>query len=155
MNGAATLDWGTIGILTYEWIKAGHVIFVIFWIAGLFMLPRYFVYHQEAPPGSAEADKWIEREKKIRNIILTPSLILTWVLGLALAFLLDAWDQGWLHAKLFIVVLLSAYHGWAMVYAKKLRRGERPASGRTLRLLNEIPGIAVALIVVLVIVKPF
>jgi len=71
--------------MIYLWLKAGHVIFVIFWMAGLFMLPRYFVYHQEAAPGSPENAQWIDRERKLLRIILWPSLIVTWVLGLTLA----------------------------------------------------------------------
>jgi putative membrane protein len=149
------LDWGTALQLSYVWIKAAHVIFVIFWIAGMFMLPRYYVYHQESPPGSAEEQKWIERERKLRTIIITPAMILVWVLGLSLAFITDAWDQGWLQAKLAVVVALSAYHGWMIGYGKKLARGERPMSGKALRLMNEVPGIATAIIVILVIVRPF
>ena len=141
--------------MTYLWLKAGHLIFVIFWMAGLFMLPRYFVYHQESAPGSPEEALWVERERKLRKIILGPSIALVWLLGLALAFTLGAWDQGWFHAKLLVVIALSGYHGWLAGYAKKLARGERPLEGKTLRLLNEVPGVAVAVIVVLVIVKPF
>lgn len=140
---------------TYLWLKAGHVIFVIFWMAGLFMLPRYFVYHQEADPGSAEEARWIDREAKLRKIILTPSLVMVWIFGLALAFGGNWWVAGWLHAKLLFVVALSGYHGWLVGYGKKLARGERPITGKTLRLLNEVPGLAAAVIVVLVIVKPF
>lgn len=141
--------------MTYLWLKAGHIIFVIFWMAGLFMLPRFFVYHQESEPGSPEDNLWVEREAKLRKIILTPSLILVWVLGLALAMSIDAFSQGWFHAKLLLVLLLTAYHGWMISYSRKLAKGERSLSGKRLRLLNEVPGIAAALIVVLVIVKPF
>ena len=141
--------------MTYLWLKAGHLIFVIFWMAGLFMLPRYFVYHQESTPGSPEEALWVERERKLRKIILGPSIALVWLLGLALAFTIGAWDQGWFHAKLLVVIALSGYHGWLAGYAKKLARGERPLEGKTLRLLNEVPGVAVAVIVVLAIVKPF
>lgn len=141
--------------MTYLWLKAGHIIFVIFWMAGLFMLPRLFVYHQEAAEGSEEAEKFVDRERKLLKIILLPSIIVVWVLGLLLAQTLGAWSQGWLHAKLMLVLVLSGYHGWMASYAKKLARGERPLSGKQLRLLNEVPGIAVALIVVLVIVRPF
>ena len=148
-------DLGTALNLTYEWIKAGHIIFVIFWIAGLFMLPRYYVYHQEAPVGSAEEKKWIDRERKLRNIIITPAMIIVWILGLTLASIVGAWSEGWFHAKLLIVILLSAYHGWMVGYGKKLARGERPVSGKALRMMNEVPGIAAAIIVVLVIIKPF
>lgn len=148
-------DLGTALTLTYAWIKAGHVIFVIFWIAGMFMLPRYYIYHQEAAPGSDEERRWIDRERKLRNIILTPSMILVWVFGITLASSGGWWQDGWLHAKLLLVLLLSGYHGYMVSYGKKLARGERPVSGKALRLMNEIPGIIVAIIVVLVIVKPF
>jgi len=141
--------------LTYAWIKAGHVIFVIFWIAGLFMLPRFYIYHQESPPGSAEEKKWIERERKLRTIIITPAMILVWLFGLSLMWTLQAWTMGWFQLKFLIVLLLSAYHGWMVGYGRKLARGERPVGGKALRLMNEVPGIAVIMIVVLVIVKPF
>lgn len=141
--------------MIYLWLKAGHVIFMVFWMAGLFMLPRYLVYHQEAEHGSPEADRWIEREGKLRKIILTPSVLVVWVLGLALALSTSAFHQAWFLAKFVLVLLLTTYHGWMAGYSKKLARGERTLSGKQLRLLNEVPGLAVALIVVLVIVKPF
>ena len=141
--------------MTYLWLKAGHIIFVIFWMAGLFMLPRYFVYHQEAAAGSPEAAAWVERERKLLKIILLPSIIAVWAFGIALAFAIGAWDQAWLHAKLLFVLILSGYHGWLSAYAKKLARGERPLDGKRLRMLNEVPGIVVAIVVVLVVVKPF
>jgi len=141
--------------MTYFWLKAGHIIFVVFWMAGLFMLPRLFVYHQETAPESPENAVWIDRERKLLKIILNPSIILVWVLGIALAISTNAWSQGWLHAKLLLVLGLSGYHGYLAGYAKKLARGERKLTGRTLRLLNEVPGVALALIVVLVVVKPF
>ena len=141
--------------MTYLWLKAGHIIFVIFWMAGLFMLPRYFVYHQEAAPGSPEESLWIDRERKLLKIILWPALTVVWVLGLALALSIGAFAQGWFHAKLALVLALSAYHVWLASYAAALARGERRLTGRKLRLLNEVPGIAAALIVVLVVVKPF
>lgn len=139
----------------YPWVKAAHLIFVIFLMAGLFMLPRFFVYHQEAPVGSEEDRKWIDRERKLLKIILNPALVLVWVFGLLLAFEISAWTMGWFHLKLLLVLGLSGYHGWLSGYARKLARGERTLSDRKLRLINEVPGIAVAVIVVLVIVKPF
>ena len=141
--------------MTYLWLKAGHIIFVIFWMAGLFMLPRYFVYHQEAEPGSPEEAKWVDRERKLLKIILLPSIIIVWGLGLALAMTTGAFQSGWFHAKLLLVLLLSGYHGYLSAYAKKLARGERRLSGKQLRLFNEVPGIAAAIIVILVVVKPF
>lgn len=141
--------------MLYLWLKAGHVIFVIFWMAGLFMLPRFFVYHQESEPGSAEAAIWVDRERKLMKIIMWPSLIAVWTFGLVLAVSGGWFTQGWLHAKLALVLILSGYHVWLANYAALLASGQRRLSGRNLRLLNEIPGVTAALIVVLVIVKPF
>lgn len=141
--------------MIYLWLKAGHLIFVIFWMAGLFMLPRFFVYHQEAPAGSPENAVWVDREAKLMKIIMWPSLIVVWVLGLALAMSIGAFQQGWFHAKLVLVLALTGYHFWLANYAQLLRAGQRKLTGRKLRMLNEIPGIAAALIVILVIVKPF
>lgn len=139
----------------YPWVKAAHVTFVIFWLAGLFLLPRLYVYHQEATVGSPEDRAWIEREARVMSIIMTPAMIVVWILGLMLAFDIDAWHQGWFMAKFVIVVLLSGYQGWLSAYGKKLAKGERSLSGKAVRMLNEIPGIAAAIIVVLVIVRPF
>ncbi len=141
--------------MTYLWLKAGHIIFVIFWMAGLFMLPRYFVYHQEAPEGSPENAVWLDREGKLLRIILWPSLVVTWVLGLTLAWTTGAFAQGWFHAKLALVLALTAYHVWLAGYHATLRRGERRLTGRKLRLLNEVPGLAAALIVIMVVLRPF
>lgn len=141
--------------MTYFWLKAGHIIFVIFWMAGLFMLPRLFVYHQEEATDSPANAVWADRERKLLKIILLPSIIIVWVLGIGLAMATNSFGQGWLHAKLALVLVLSGYHGWLSVYAKKLARGERTLSGKSLRLMNEVPGVAAAVIVVLVVVKPF
>ncbi|MBA4755707.1 MAG: CopD family protein [Sphingobium sp.] len=139
----------------YLWVKAAHVIFVIFLMAGLFMMPRFFVYHQESAPGSDEDRKWIDREKRLLKIILNPSLVLTWIFGLMLMVEIGAWSFGWFHLKLLFVLGLSAYHGWIAGYARKLARGQRTLTDRQLRLFNEVPGIAAAVIVIAVIVKPF
>jgi putative membrane protein len=141
--------------MLYLWLKSAHIIFVIFWMAGLFMMPRFFVYHQECAVGSDEDRKWIEREGRLRKIILNPSLIITWVLGLLLAYNIGAFSDGWFHAKLLVVLLLSGYHGWMIGYGKKLARGERTMTDKALRLTNEVPGITAAIIVILVIIKPF
>lgn len=146
-----------IGILgnAYLWVKAGHLIFVIFWMAGLFMMPRFFVYHQESAPGSEEERRWVEREDRLLRIILRPSLAIVWLFGLALALDTGAFAQGWFHLKLVIVLLLTAYHVWMVRYARHLQGGERRLSGRTLRILNEVPGMSAVLIIVMAIVKPF
>lgn len=148
---------GATGFLgnAYPWVKAAHLTFVIFWIAGLFLLPRFYVYHHATAPGSAEDRAWVERERRTRSIILTPAMLIVWILGLVLAVHIGAWDQGWFHAKLFLVLLLTGFQGWLGAYGRKLARGDRPLENSTLRIMNEIPGIMTAVIVVLVIVKPF
>ena len=146
-----------IGMLgaAYPWVKAAHLIFVIFWISGLFMLPRFYVYHQPTAPGSAEDKLWIEREARLRGIIISPAMILVWIFGLLLAFDQGLWSEGWFQAKFAAVILLSGFHGWAVGYGRKLAAGHRPPTDKALRMMNEIPGIATAVIVILVIVRPF
>jgi putative membrane protein len=139
----------------YPWVKAAHVTFVIFWIAGLLLVPRFYVYHHETAPGSAEDRAWVERERRARNIILTPAMIAVWVLGLMLAFNIGAFSLHWFHAKLALVIALTAYQGWLGVYGKRLAAGVRSPDSKALRIMNEVPGIATAIIVVLVIVRPF
>jgi len=141
--------------MLYLWLKAGHVIFVIFWMAGLFMLPRFFVYHQEAPEGSPENAVWVDREAKLMKIIMWPALVIVWGFGLVLAVEIGAFQQGWFHLKLAFVLVLTAYHFWLASYAQGLAAGVRKLSGKKLRMLNEIPGVAAAVIVIAVIVKPF
>lgn len=146
-----------IGFLgnAYLWVKAAHIIFVIFWMAGLFMLPRFLAYHQEAEPDSSENAIWAEREHRLVRIIMDPSMILAWLFGLLLVLDTGAWAQGWFHLKLAAVLGLSGYHGWMAGYSRKLAQGTRSLTSKTLRILNEIPGIAAAIIVIMVIVRPF
>jgi putative membrane protein len=146
-----------IGFLgsAYLWVKAAHVIFVIFWMAGLLMLPRFFAYHQEAPVGSPENAVWVDRERKLLSIIMNPAMVAVWAFGLALLVSSGAAVERWFQLKFLIVIILSGYHGWLSGYARRLAVGERRVSGKALRLLNEVPGIAVVIIVFLVIVKPF
>ena len=141
--------------MTYYWLKAGHIIFMVFWMAGLFILPRQMLYLHPYGADTPETATWTDRIGKLRRIILTPSLIVVWVLGLALAWTIGAFAQGWFHAKLLLVVLLTGYHGYMVAQAKTMLGGERPLTERQLKLFGEIPAILLALIVVLVIVKPF
>lgn len=142
----------------YLWVKAFHIIFVIFWMAGLFLLPRYLVHHQDAL-GTPEAAAWEKREALLRRMILEPSIGIVWLLGVALAVNVGLFDGqpglGWLHAKLLFVLALSGYHGWAVSYSKKLAKGQSAISPRRLRLLGEVPALAVVVIVLLAVVKPF
>lgn len=139
----------------YDWLKAGHVIFVIFWMAGLFMLPRYFAYHCEAEAGSAEGERWTARERRILKIIMNPAMVLAWIFGLLMATTGDWWSQPWLHAKLALVLALSGFHGFLAGQVRKFARGDGLRDGRTWRMLNEIPSFVTIAVVILVIVKPF
>ena len=152
--GEATEVIGWLGA-SYPWIKAAHLIFVIFWMAGLFLLPRFLVYHQEAVPTSREARDWVEREARLIAIILKPATIAVWALGLALVTNIGAGTETWFRLKFVLVVALTAYQFWMIDYARRLERGEARVANKTLRLINEVPGVATIAIVLLVIVKPF
>lgn len=145
--------------MTYLWLKAGHIIFVVFWMAGLFMLPRQLIYVHPAQPGSEEEVLWVHRMGLLRKVILTPSLVVVWVLGLLMAAELGLFAAapglGWLHAKLLFVLLLTGYHGFMVAQSKKVAAGERPLSEKQLRMLGEAPGLLLAIIVVLAVLRPF
>ena len=114
-----------------------------------------YVYHQETTVGSPEDRAWIEREDRVRSIIPTPAMLLVWILGLMLAFHLDAWMPGLVPRQACAGRRPDRLPGVARRIRQALANGERPLSGKALRMINEIPGIAAALIVVLVIVRPF
>lgn len=139
----------------YPWVKSAHILFVIFWMAGLFMLPRFYAYHQEAPRGSDEWNRWADREARLIRIIMNPAQVAVWALGLVLVVDLGIAREGWFITKFAAVVGLSAYHGWMTGYADRIARGTGMVSNRTMRLLNEIPGLAAVVIVIMVIVRPF
>ena len=141
--------------MMYPWLKAGHIIFMVFWLAGLFMLPRQMIYLHPYPADSVETRTWAKRMGLLRKVILTPSIVVVWILGLLLAQTIAAWGEGWLHVKLLLVALLSGYHGYMTSQSKKMAAGERPLTERQLRMLGEVPGVLLALIVILVVVKPF
>ena len=142
-------------VTIYPWLTIGHIVFVVFWMAGLFMLPRQCIYMLDHEPGSVGEAKWATRMGKLRNIILTPSLLIVWLFGLLMAYGYGFFTSGWLHAKLTLVLLLTGYHGWLVAKTKKMSRGERPLSEKSLRMLGEVPGLLLVLIVILVILKPF
>lgn len=139
----------------YPWVKAAHLIFVVFWMAGMFMLPRFLVYHMAAAPGSPEDKLWMERVTRLLRIIINPAMAIVWILGLSLAFNIGFEGQGWLHAKLAIVFLFSGYHGWLAGLTKKFARGQRPLSEKALRIANEVPSLVTIVVVILAVVKPF
>lgn len=139
----------------YPFLKAGHVIFMVFWLAGLFMLPRQCIYMLDHAPGSEGEAKWATRMGKLRKIILTPSMIIVWVLGLTMAWSGGWFSEGWLHVKLLLVLLLTGYHGWLVGQSKMMALGQRPLTESRLRMIGEVPGLLLVLIAVLVYVRPF
>jgi putative membrane protein len=139
----------------YFYVKAVHIIFVIFWMAGMFMLPRYLAYHSQCAVGSDEDAKWIERERKLMRIIINPAMTITWILGIMLVLNIGLSAGGWLHAKLLLVFLLSGFHGSLSKYRKEFERGERKREEKFYRRINEVPALFIILIVLLAVPKPF
>jgi putative membrane protein len=139
----------------YPWLKAFHIIAVIAWMAGMLYLPRLFVYHCETARGTPEYERFKLMERKLMRVIINPSMIAVWVLGLLLAHTLGVWAQGWFHAKLLLVIVLSGLHGFLSRWRRDFERGENRYSQRFYRIVNEVPAVLMALIVILVVVKPF
>jgi putative membrane protein len=137
------------------YIKAFHVIAVIAWMAGLLYLPRLFIYHSEAEPGSAQSETFKVMEKRLLKIIMNPAMMITWAFGLIMAWEAFRFEGGWLHAKILLVVLLTAVH---VVFGRAVRNfaadGPRKPA-RYWRMMNELPTVLMILIVILVVVKPF
>jgi len=106
----------------YLWVQAAHVSFVIFWVAGLLILPRHLAYHAATAPGSAEDALWISRERLLKRVILTPAIVAVWVLGLMLATSYGLAGAGWLHAKIALVLVMSGFHGWMSGASARYRR---------------------------------
>ena len=141
----------------YNWIKAIHVMAVLAWMAGLFYLPRLFVYHAEKAAVGSELDVTFQiMEEKLLRVIMNPAMIVAWVAGLIM-IALGAFDWGaaWSWIKLISVNLMTAAHGWMSVRRKEFAAGSNTRSGRTYRLFNEVPTVLMLLIVIAVIVRPF
>jgi len=141
----------------YLWVKAFHIIAVIFWMAGLLYMPRLFVYHSASIPGGELEAKMIESAAKLQRIIMTPAMLVAVVLGLVLVGYNSAslTTTFWLPLKLILVFSLVGFHGYLTSTRKKFAAGERPKSEKYFRMINEIPSILTIFIVIFVIVKPF
>ena len=137
------------------WIKALHVIVVIAWMAGMLYLPRLFVYHADAPKGSALSETFKVMERRLMRRIINPAMILVFVTGLTLAYLTGYWQATWLHAKFALVIVLTGVHGYFARCIRKFAGDTDVHPARFYRILNEVPTVLMILIVVLVVVKPF
>ncbi|MBM3527559.1 MAG: protoporphyrinogen oxidase HemJ [Alphaproteobacteria bacterium] len=142
----------------FEWIKALHVIAVIAWMAGMLYLPRLFVYHCAADPGSIQSETFKVMERRLLRAIINPAMAATWLLGLWLIWLIG-WDgfkqSGWLHAKLVLVIAMSGVHGMLSGCVKAFAADRNRKSAKFYRIINEVPTVLMILIVILVVVKPF
>ncbi len=141
----------------YPWIKALHIAAVISWMAGMFYLPRLFVYHAERAKAGGELDQTLKvMEEKLLRVIMNPAMIVTWVAGLLLIGM-GAFDFGsaWSWIKLACVIAMTGMHGWLSKVRKEFDAGQNTRTGRAYRLANEVPTVLMLVIVVMVIVRPF
>ena len=145
MNGGAV----------YDWLKAFHLIAAIAWMAGMLYLPRLFVYHCEAEPGSRQSETFKTMERRLLKAIINPAMIATWGLGLWLAWTGPYLTAGWLHAKLALVLILSGVHGLFARWVKDFAADRNRRSAAFYRIVNEVPTLLMIGIVILAIVKPF
>lgn len=142
--------------MLYLWVKAAHLIFVIALMAGLLVYPRYKIHQLSSQPGEPLFETMKEASNRLKNIILNPSIILVWILGLWMLHLNPALlEQGWMHAKLALVLVISGLHGYFIGLGKKVDRVTGTVQAKRLRMLNEVPFLLMIGVVILVIVKPF
>ncbi|HEY5378221.1 MAG TPA: protoporphyrinogen oxidase HemJ [Pseudolabrys sp.] len=137
------------------WIKAFHLIAVISWMAGMLYLPRLFVYHAGAEPGSQQAKTFETMEYRLLTYIMTPAMGLTWVLGIMLMLQGGFIAAGWLHAKLVAVVAMTMMHGLLSHWRGEFARGRNQHSQKFYRIINEVPTVLLIFIVIMAVVKPF
>jgi protoporphyrinogen IX oxidase len=137
------------------WLKSLHVIAVIAWFAGLFYLPRLFVYHAGAAPGSELSETLKVMERRLLRLIMNPAMIVVWVTGPWLAWWQGVYTDGWFVAKFTLVVLLTGFHHALALWRKAFAGDRNTRSERFYRIANEVPTVLLIGIVILVIVKPF
>lgn len=142
--------------MLYLWIKALHVISVIAWMAGMLYLPRLYVYHASAAPGSEASETFKVMERRLLKAITTPAMIASLIFGIAMLVMTPEWlKQGWLHAKLTCVLGLLAVHGMLARSRREFAEDRNTRSPRYYRVVNEVPTVLMIAIVIFVIVKPF
>lgn len=139
----------------YEWLKALHIIAVIAWMAGMLYLPRLFVYHCGADAGSMESETFKVMERRLLRFIMTPAMIMTWLLGLWLAWRYTGFVAGWLHAKLALAILMSGLHGMMSRVGRDFAADCNRKTAKFYRVFNEIPTLLMIAVVILAVVKPF
>lgn len=139
----------------YSWLVAFHVIAMVAWMAGIFYLPRLFVYHADAEPGSDKSETFKVMERRLLRAIMNPAMIATWIAGVALVIWSKQYDDGWFMAKFVLVLGMTGLHGWLSARRKDFERDTNTRPARTYRMVNEVPTLLLIGIVILVVVKPF
>ena len=142
----------------YPWTKALHVISLIAWMAGVFYLPRLYVYHTMVAHGTTESERFKVMERRLLKQIVNPAMIATWLFGLLLVLtpgVIDWGQDGWWHVKLAMVLLLSGFHGAMSKWRREFLEDHNRRSHKFYRLANEVPTVLMVAIVIMVIVKPF
>lgn len=139
----------------YEWLKALHVIAVMSWMAGMLYLPRLFVYHCEAEVGSQQSETFKTMERRLLKAIINPAMMVTWVVGLYLAWAGHWYTAGWFHAKVALVLAMSGLHGFFSARVRDFSLDRNTRSQKFYRIINEVVTLLMVGIVILVIVKPF
>ena len=139
----------------FEWILVLHIISVISWMAGLLYLPRLFIYHVEAKRGSELSETFKTMERRLFRAIMTPAMIASWIFGLWLAYITEAFSEVWFHGKLLLVISMSVAHMAMARWRKDFEQDNNVRSAKYFRMANEVPTLLMIAIVVLVVVKPF
>jgi putative membrane protein len=139
----------------YRWLLALHIIAVIAWMAGMLYLPRLFVYHCEADPGSRQSETFKLMERRLLRAIITPAMLVTWLLGLWLAWSGGWFSAPWLHVKLALVLAMTGVHGMLSRYVKDFAADKNRKSQKFYRIINEVPTVLMILVVLVAVLKPF
>ena len=145
-------------IAMYPWLKAGHIVSVISWMAGIFYLPRLFVHHSEKVKFSSDTDRlFCMMEVKLLKVIMTPAMLATWGFGLSLAIIPGVlnWSEVWPWVKLISIVAMTLFHFWLAKRQRDFENGENYLTGKTYRIMNEVPTVLLLVIVIMVVVRPF
>jgi putative membrane protein len=145
-------------IAMYPWLKAGHIISVISWMAGIFYLPRLFVHHSEKVEVPSQTDRLFSMmESKLLKVIMTPAMLATWSFGLSLTVIpgvLD-WSDIWPWVKLMSIIAMTWFHFWLAKRQRDFELGDNQLTGKTYRIMNEVPTVLLLVIVIMVVVRPF
>jgi len=139
----------------YLWVKALHIIAVIAWMAGMLYLPRLYVYHCEAEPGSRLSETFKVMERRLLRAIINPAMIAAWIFGFMLVANSDFWGAGWMHAKFALLIAMQLVHAGYARWRRQFAKDENRHPARFYRIMNEVPTLLLIGIVILAVVRPF